>query len=219
MRGSMALVEGTSSADARVLSYASHEQPNQHAERILGLVDGALEEAGVTKSQIDRIAAGVGPGAFTGIRVGLSLAQGLVLGLGVDGVGVGSLRAVAAGHAAEDKRTRVVLRDARRDEFFLAAYSASGQELVEPYAIPQEGAAELVAEKFSGQNYVVLGTEVASLPCELGDETTEPDARAVGRIALGLDPANSPVSPHYVRGPNVVKPKLPPSPLDGPRQQ
>lgn len=217
LRGSVALIEGTSFGDARVCGFACHADPNRHAERIWGLVEDAFSQAGWTKHDIERVAVGVGPGAFTGIRVGLSLAQGFMLGLAVDGVGVGSLRALSVGLPAEDRRLRVILRDARRDEFFLAAYDADGVEVVAPYAIAQVGASDLVREKFDGQDYVVLGTEIGGLPCAVGDGTTEPDARGVGRLAVGLDPKLDLVEPRYVRGPNVVKPNLPVSPLASPR--
>jgi tRNA threonylcarbamoyladenosine biosynthesis protein TsaB len=213
----VALVEGTSFSDATVRGYACHEEPNRHAERIWGLVDEALSQAGWTKHQIERLAVGVGPGAFTGIRVGLSLAQGLMLGLGIPGVGVGSLRALSVGLSESDARLRVVLRDARRDEFFLAAYDNRGIEIVAPYAIPQASADDTIRTRFHGQNYVVLGTEFAGLPCAVGEGTTEPDARGVGRLGVSLDPDKDLVLPHYVRGPNVVKPNLPVSPLAVPR--
>lgn len=216
-RGSVALIEGTSFEDARICGFACHAEPNRHAERIWGLMEEVFSQAGFTKEQVERVAVGVGPGAFTGIRVGLSLAQGLMLGLGVEGVGVGSLRALSAGLPAEDSRLRVVLRDARREEFFLAAYDARGAEIFAPEAIPQVDAAQVVRAKFEGQDYVVLGTEIAGLPCVLREGTIEPDARGVGRFGLNADPAVDLVLPEYVRGPNVVRPHLPVSPLAGPR--
>lgn len=216
-RGSVALVD-LAYGEPVVRGYAYHDEANQHAERLLGLVDAALEGAGWARSDIQRIAVGVGPGSFTGVRVALSLAQGLMLGLGVPGVGVGSLRAIAAGHRPDDVRLRVVVRDARRDEFFVAAYTAGGQEVVAPHAIAQEGAVAHLAEQFAGRDIVVLGTELEGLPCELDDETTCPDARSVARVALHLEPESSPVEPQYVRGPNITRPKLPDSPLNQPRR-
>lgn len=216
-RGSVALIEGTSFDDARICGFACHTEPNRHAERIWGLMDEVFTQAGVCKEQIDRIAVGVGPGSFTGIRVGLSLAQGLMLGLDVEGVGVGSLRALAVSLPVEDARLRVVLRDARREEFFLAAYDARGVEIAPPEAIPQGGAADVVRAKFEAADYVVLGAELEGLPCLLREGMMEPDARGVGRLGLSADPAMDLVLPNYVRGPNVVKPNLPVSPLAGPR--
>lgn len=215
-RGSVALVELREGV-AHVVGYAFHDEANEHAERLLSLVDGTLVEAGWHKSSIQRLAVGVGPGSFTGVRVALSLAQGLMLGLGIPGVGVGSLRAVAAGHDASDPRLRVVVRDARREEFFVAAYSATGEELVAPHTIAQKGATELLAERFSKDDYVVLGTRLDGLRCEPGEESTCPDARPIARIGSLLALEAAPVEPQYVRGPNILRPQLPDSPLSQPR--
>lgn len=213
----------------RVAAYLKHEVLNEHAERMLPLVEQAFLQSGWQKRDIDTIAVGVGPGSFTGVRVALSLAQGLMLGLGVPGVGVGSLRALAAGWdtspgSATDPRIRVVVRDARRDEFFLAAYARDGTEVIAPHAIPQKDAvstilAELELRSLPVSGVVVLGTLLEGLPCDSTDETVEPDARAVGRLAATLSPLVSPVAPHYVRGPNVVAPVLPESPLGRPRSR
>jgi tRNA threonylcarbamoyl adenosine modification protein YeaZ len=218
-RGSVALVEGTHATGVRVLAWRSHDVENQHAERLLGMVEASLAEAGWKKNELTSIAAGVGPGSFTGVRVGLSLAQGLMLGLGIRGVGVGSLATVAAGLGRDDSRLRVVVRDARRGEFFVAAYTAEGHETVAPHTVAQVGASDWIGRRFEGQDYVVLGTEFVDLPCCLNELTTEPDARALGALVIeGPDHVQRPVTPDYVRGPDVIKPVLPPSPLDKPRR-
>src|SRR5690606_35398203 len=141
---------------------------------------------------------------------------GLMVGLGVEGVGIGSLRVIAAGLGSEDPRTRLVVRDARRDEYFVAAYSAVGEELVAPYTIEQKGASDYLLSKYENtfsDGYVVVGTALNGLPCVETEQTREPDARAAGLLAFGLDPQLDVVQPHYERGPNVIRPDLPPSPL------
>lgn len=217
-RGSVALVEGSHFEDASVASFRVHNVANEHAERLLGLIDEALSEARWEKDSLTRIAVGVGPGSFTGVRVGLSIAEGLMLGLGIPGVGIGSLAAVAAGLGREDARLRVVVRDARRDEYFVAAYSKGGEEIVAPHAISQAEAADTLKAKFDGSEYVVLGTAISGLPCFSDKLTSEPDARPLGALSLNVSPEHTAVMPQYVRGPNVVKPNLPPSPLDKPRR-
>lgn len=211
-RGSVALVEGD-----QVVATAHHEEPNRHGERLLPLIEELLAASGWRRKDLERIAVGVGPGSFTGLRVGLALATGLSLGLRVPAVGVGSLRALAAGHDAADPRLRVVVRDARRSEFFVAAYSAEGVELQAPEAVPQALAPDLVRRLAGERPFVVLGTTLEGLPCAESELTRTPDARVVARLAGSLDPALHPALPQYVRGPNAVRPQLPPSPLALPR--
>lgn len=212
-RGSVALVEGD-----RVVAAAHHDEPNRHGECLLPLIDGLLGECGWSRQDVERIGVGVGPGSFTGLRVGIALATGMSLGLGVPLVGVGSLQALAAGHPSSDARMRIVVRDARRDEYFIAAYDPFGVELRAPAAIPQAQALEHVRTLVDdGAPYVVLGTPFAELPCEVSEFTRDPDARAVALLAQTFDPGLHPALPHYVRGPNAIRPQLPASPLSQPR--
>src|SRR5688572_26659375 len=89
-RGSLAVLEGTELRAVRV-----HEEPHRHAELTLSLIGEVLAEAGIDKRELSRIAVGVGPGSFTGVRVALALGQGIAHGLGIPLVGVGSLAAMA----------------------------------------------------------------------------------------------------------------------------
>jgi tRNA threonylcarbamoyladenosine biosynthesis protein TsaB len=97
-----------------------------HATRLLALAAELLASAGVRWGEVNRIAAGVGPGAFTGLRVGLATARGLAQALDAELVGVSSLAALAAGalggEAQVPERVLAVI-DARRGEVFAAAYS------------------------------------------------------------------------------------------------
>ncbi len=74
-----------------------------HATRLLEMASGLLEQADLGWSAIDRIAAGVGPGTFTGLRVGIATARGLAQSLGVDLLGVSSLQALAAAALAGEE--------------------------------------------------------------------------------------------------------------------
>ncbi len=220
-RGSVALVEAAGNSEFRVAGYAYHQAYNEHAERLHGLLKRAFDEAGWERGSVELIAVGVGPGSFTGVRVALSVAQGLMMGLGCAGVGIGSLRAIAAGAGDDEQRPRIVVRDARRNEFFVAAYDRDGAELVAPHAVPQEGApaylGRLIEEGRVGSEPVLVGTQIEGLPYLETDETVQPDARAVARLASVAPPKSHPVEPCYVRGPNLIRPQLPTSPLAGPR--
>jgi tRNA threonylcarbamoyladenosine biosynthesis protein TsaB len=116
-----------------------------HATRLLGMADELLGRASIRWRAIERIAVGVGPGTFTGLRVGIATARGLAQSLGVELVGVSSLRALAEpALRCEPVGSGGILAvlDARRGEAFLAAYGSieggSSEELVAPRALGPE---------------------------------------------------------------------------------
>ncbi len=159
-------VVGLRLADGRVLE--ARDDPGErvrpgHATRLLPLAHDLLAEAGIAWSELGRIAVGVGPGTFTGLRIGIATARGLAQSLAVQLVGVSSLRALAllpasseVSRAAErvaqggdrpQREPRRVLAaiDARRGEVFLAAYG-DGRELIAPRAVPPRALSELLGE-------------------------------------------------------------------------
>jgi tRNA threonylcarbamoyladenosine biosynthesis protein TsaB len=97
------------------------DEPLQHAERLLPLVDGMLERCSLSREAIGRIAVNRGPGSFTGLRIGLAAAKGLCQALGVPLVGIDAMTAYRArvDHAG---RVCVVLQD-RRDRFYVQRFS------------------------------------------------------------------------------------------------
>jgi len=86
---------------------------SSRAQTLLEDVDALLRQAGAHPSEIDRLAVGIGPGSFTGVRIGLAAARGLALSLGVEGAGVSTLAALAAGAPGA-----VPVIDAKRREVF-----------------------------------------------------------------------------------------------------
>ncbi len=106
---------------------AAGERP-RHAQRLLGLAAELLAGAGIGWQAIERVAVGVGPGGYTGLRIGLATAHGIALANGAQLVGVGTLRALAEPVRG---RTALAVLDARRGEAFVAAYR-DGQELIAP---------------------------------------------------------------------------------------
>jgi tRNA threonylcarbamoyladenosine biosynthesis protein TsaB len=98
-----------------------------HATRLLGMAGELLAGAGLGWSELQRIAVGVGPGRFTGLRVGIATARGLAQSLAVELVGVSSLQALALAAAAHESGSPATLSviDARRGEAFAAGYSAA----------------------------------------------------------------------------------------------
>lgn len=98
-----------------------------HATRLLAMAGELLAEADVQWGDVQRIAVGLGPGRFTGLRVGVASARGLAQSLGAELVGVSSLQALGLSASGGDTGGRGLLAmiDARRGEVFAAAYPAS----------------------------------------------------------------------------------------------
>jgi tRNA threonylcarbamoyladenosine biosynthesis protein TsaB len=99
--------------------------PRRHAELVLPMADNLLAEAGLGRHALDAIAVGRGPGAFTGVRLGISLAQGMALALDVPVVTVSSLAALAL-EAPEDEAAILAVIDARMGEIYAASFRRDG---------------------------------------------------------------------------------------------
>jgi tRNA threonylcarbamoyladenosine biosynthesis protein TsaB len=109
-----------------------------HATRLLALAQELLDAAGVGWEELGRIAVGVGPGTFTGLRVGVSTARGLSQSLGAELVGVGSLDALALPVLESEPELPVLaLIDARRGEVFAGAFERGTGSKPSTLAPPQ----------------------------------------------------------------------------------
>jgi tRNA threonylcarbamoyladenosine biosynthesis protein TsaB len=109
-----------------------------HVTQLLPLASDLLAQADLGWGALERIAVGVGPGTFTGLRIGVATARGLAQSLGVEVVGISTLRVLAeaalAGTEPRDRRRVLAMIDARRGEAFAAVYSLDG-ELAPPRAL------------------------------------------------------------------------------------
>jgi len=110
----------------RVLAAADVWAPRDHMARLLSLVDRMLCDAGAPAlADLDAIVVGIGPGSFTGVRIGVAVAKGIARGAGLPLFGVPSLDAVAEGLGCMDRPT-VVIADAARGEVYPMTYGPAG---------------------------------------------------------------------------------------------
>lgn len=140
-----------------VLASAHSSKDRRHAESITPMIKFVCEQAGVELSEIRVVAVDIGPGLFTGLRVGIASAMAVAHGLGVPMIGVSSLD-LGAFAALHSSRLIIPVYDARRGEVFSAQYRAvpgGVQRITEPAVMtPEELAAELVA---LGEEVLLLG--------------------------------------------------------------
>lgn len=200
---SVAVIDGE-----RVLAHASEAMTRGHQERLAPMAKAVMAEAGVAFARLDRIGATVGPGSFTGLRVGVAFAKGLASALAIPAVGVGTLKALAA----EASGLVAAVIDARRDQVYLQLFDA-GEALMAPNVLPIGTAAARLAELARGQPLTLVGSGAPLLAdAAPGARILTPegcDARWVARLAAGRSP--SPIRPLYLRAPDAKLPggKLP----------
>jgi tRNA threonylcarbamoyladenosine biosynthesis protein TsaB len=113
---SVALIHGDS------LIARSEIAPRRHTELVLPMADDLLAEAGIGRHALDAIAVGRGPGAFTGVRLGVSLAQGMALALDLPVITISSLAALALEAPEEPDTAILAVIDARMGEIYAACY-------------------------------------------------------------------------------------------------
>lgn len=151
----LALDTATEACSAALLSgdavYERHViAPRRHAELILPMVDGVLTEAGLGLNDLDAIAFGRGPGAFTGVRIAAGVTQGLALGAGLPVIPVSSLAALA--QTALGKAAVVLPAiDARMGEVYWAAYESDQDGLVTALAGEKVASPDAVRVPSTGQ--------------------------------------------------------------------
>lgn len=176
--------------DDQVIS-RSEIAPRRHAELLLPMCDEVLAEAGIGRGAIDAIAVGRGPGAFTGVRLAVSSAQGLALGLDVPVIPVSSLAALAADVPSVDAEMIVALIDARMGEVYAGTYRrgpSGGPELVgqETVASPTslvwpQGTFAVVGSGW--QTYGDLLSHRMAVAAVFTDGLRFPQAAAIARLA------------------------------------
>jgi len=188
-------------ADGRLLAARSEPMDRGHQERLAPLVAEVMREAEISFEALDRVGVTVGPGSFTGLRVGLAFAKGLSLALDVPCVGVGSLEALAASAGALGQVAAVI--DARRDQVYLQLFS-DGAAVSDPEVLPlSEAAARLRVlgpATLVGSGARLLAETTPSAPV---DPRTAPDPAAVARLTTAAPEPTARPAPLYLRAPDA----------------
>ncbi|GGF79846.1 tRNA (adenosine(37)-N6)-threonylcarbamoyltransferase complex dimerization subunit type 1 TsaB [Azorhizobium oxalatiphilum] len=180
-----------------------------HAEALIPIVEQVMRDAGLEVRQLWRVAVTVGPGSFTGLRVGLSAARGFALVAGKPAVGVTTLSALAAPYLALDDTLPVVSAiDARHGHVYLQMFGAGGRTLIAPRVAAVKDAARAVAigpVRLVGSGAALVAEAwppKETLPT-LVEDMAAPDVAWVARLGSVADPARSEAKPLYLRPPDA----------------
>jgi len=217
-----ATVVGVAQDDGTLLAERRHDpEPGEkpgHTRQLLPLAHEALRAAGAEWGDVTTIGAGVGPGTFTGIRIGVATARALAQGLGARTVAIQTLRALTLnlGDGDDAAHTLAVL-DARRGEAFVAAWADDGAVILEPSAWRPGRLAE-VPDLVPGR-WRAVGDGAVRFRAELeaASVTVAPDDAAVHRVAAGPlcrlaaeagEVDRDALVPEYVRAPDAEPRKV-----------
>ncbi len=178
-----------------------------HAERLMGMVEAAMDEAGLAFADLERIAVIVGPGSFTGLRVGIAAARGLALACRTPAVGIGTLavHAETVRHEIGETPVLAVLAASRGD-----LYGQSFAEDGTPEGPPEAAPAETFARRLRA-NTLIAGSGAAALADILGDEArartvhvrSAPDIASLCRLARTAPLTDEAPRPLYLRPPDA----------------
>ncbi|WP_269515062.1 tRNA (adenosine(37)-N6)-threonylcarbamoyltransferase complex dimerization subunit type 1 TsaB [Brevundimonas subvibrioides] len=182
------------------LGIRSEVMARGHSERLGGFVRDAVAEAGGGFEAIDRIGVTVGPGSFTGLRVGLAFAQGLGAALDRPVVGVSTLAALARS-ADQGHGTTAAVIDARRGQVYLQTF-VDGRAASDPQALELATAIAVLAR---GGPWRLVGSGAALIdPSARPAPSLSPEALAA--LTEGLTPGDHPPRPLYLRAPDATPP-------------
>ena len=188
-----------------------------HAEILVPMIEEVLAAADLGYDALTGIAVTRGPGAFTGIRIGLAAARGLALATGLPVTGVTTLAALAATASTDtDRRQIAVVMDTKRRDFFVQILDRDGQALSEPAVVAPDSLADHLAgvPGLDGDALTFVGDGLGAaarndLPAaaEWLADVTSPAPLAIARLARAQRPGAP--APLYLRAPEARLPAAP----------
>ena len=197
------------SGEARPLAHESISMERGHAEALLPLVDRVVSGLDGGFAALGRVAVTVGPGSYTGLRVGIAAARAIGLAVGVPVVGVTTLSALLAPIiAGEARKLAAAAIDARHGHVYFQAVAPGGRTIVPPSLTGIREAVRLIGSgpvvlSGSGAPLVAAEALAAGVEASVHDAPLAPDVALVARLGLLADPAQALPKPLYLRGPDA----------------
>lgn len=172
-------------------------------ERVMGAVEGGF-------ASLDRVAVTVGPGSYTGLRVGISAARAIALAAGIPAIGVTTLAASAAPLVGrEPGRVIAAALDARHGQVWFQALSSQGKPLVSIRQVNHRDAARAIGAgpvSLVGSAALAVANEAWAIGLDalVLDDAKAPDVTWVARLGLIADPESAPPRPLYLKEPETT---------------
>ena len=202
--------------ESGILAVESEPMARGHAEAIMPMIARVMAKAQIGFDKLDRIAVTVGPGSFTGLRVGISAARGLALAAGKPAVGLTTLSAYAAAVVSQNQTAPVISAiDARHDHVYFQIVAGDGSQLVRPGIVPIDEA--ISASQFGAPHLVGNAANIlaarwpndAPQPVAV-DAQPAPDIGWVAWLGAAADPEANPARPFYLKAPDAKPAARPP---------
>lgn len=204
--------------DGETVSCALEPMTRGQSEALMPMVLSVLEEARMRVEEFDLIAVTRGPGAFTGLRIGLAAARGLALASGVPCCGVTSTQAIAlaARMSVRADQSLIVALDSKRSDLYIQAFAPDGSAVSEPQAIGVDDLANHVGRLALAGPVAVVGDAADRALALLPEGYLKspaaglPDARYVAGVAEQMAQSGTPMvkpQPLYLRPPDATVPK------------
>ncbi len=207
--------------DGRILASRFETMPRGQSERLMPMVLDVMKEAGAEFPDLDLLAVTNGPGAFTGLRIGLAAARGMALAGNLACFGVTTLDAVAAGVAAKERENGklLVFLDSKRADIYAQAFSPDLKPMGEPQSVLPGNLAAFAGEGSGNGKMLVAGDaaergaetlKAAGMDVRLSTASGAPNAQTVAALAAERwSPERTPALPRplYLRPPDAIIPK------------
>lgn len=199
----------TETGAAEPLAFESISMERGHAEALLPMLERVVAHVDGGFETLDRVAVAVGPGSFTGLRIGISAARAVGLASGVPVVGVTTLSALMAPLIAEPRSRLVVAAiDARGGRMYVQAIAPNGRAIIRPGILPVRE----IVRALGSSGVLLVGPAAPALASEawavgldarLHDATPYPDIGWVARLGAAAEPSQALPKPLYIAPPDA----------------
>lgn len=181
-----------------------------HAEALMPMIERVMAKVEGGFSSLDRVAVTIGPGSYTGLRVGISAARAIALAAGIPAIGISTLAASAAPFIGrEGGRVVAAAVDARHGQVWFQALNAQGKQLVSVRQVNHRDAARAIGAgpvSLVGSAALAVANEAWAIGLDalVVDDAKAPDVTWVARLGMIADPETAPPRPLYLKAPETT---------------